>query len=178
MISLLLIRKHINRRLDLIHKAYQAEISFLSSRISTLESQLRHVESSVAASNVSHPWLISRKGCITLEDSTVRSAPASSGIVTNGKLPKKKTATAGVSGYRAGTNTSRHSASYADDAVDTQRFAGNTNHVYEDSASVHRHHGSTSHHRHDSDFCHNSFGDTGGHDSGYSDSSSSSGSFD
>lgn len=97
--------------------------------------------------------------------------------IAHGKLPKEKTATAGVSGSRSGTGTSRYSASYADDAAGAQQFTGNRSQVYEDSASVSRHHG-LSHHHHDSSFCHNSHGDVGGYDSGCSDSSFSGGSFD
>ncbi|MDW3810578.1 hypothetical protein [Klebsiella pneumoniae] len=109
MISLLLIRKHINRRFDLIHKTYQAEISLLSSRIAALESRLSRVEGSAADADgkVSRPWQISKEGNVTLEKAVVETALISSGIITNGKVSSKEAKTSGDTGLRANFGSGR-----------------------------------------------------------------------
>lgn len=143
-----------------------SNINLLENRILNLNERIRVLECTVVSQANTITSFTKSSG------PTPRPDPFSDKNIAHGKLPKKKTEAAGVSGYRAGTDTSRHSASYADDAVGTHRFAGNTNHVHEDSGSANRHHGS-SHHHHGSNHCHNSFGDTGGYDSGCSDSSGS-----
>ncbi|GKO12740.1 hypothetical protein NUKP99_46990 [Klebsiella variicola] len=148
-----------------------SDLNFLENRVQNLNERIRMLECTVASQANTIASLTKSSG------PTPRPDPFPDKNIAHGKLPKKKTEAAGVSGYRSGTGTSRHSASYADDAADSHRFVGDANHVHEDSGAAIRHHGS-SHHHHGSDHCHNSFGDIRGYDSGCSDSTSSSGSFD
>ena len=148
-----------------------SNLNFLESRIQNLNERIRVLESTI----------VSQANTITSltksSDSTPRPDPFPDKNFAHGKLPKKKTTAAGASGYRADSVTSRHRASYADDAAGAQQFTENRSQVHEDSASVSRHHGSSHHHHHhDSSSCYSSHGDVGGYDSGCSDSSS--GSFD
>lgn len=145
-----------------------SDLKFLENRVQNLNERIRMLECTVASQANTIASLTKSSG------PTPRPDPFPDKNIAHGKLPKKKTEAAGVSGYRSGTGTSRHSASYADDAAGAQQFTGNSSQVCEDSASVSRHHGSS--HHHDTSFCHNSHGDVGGYDSGCSDSSS--GSFD
>ncbi|MHD0345594.1 hypothetical protein ACYZUZ_21985 [Klebsiella pneumoniae] len=174
MISLLLIRKHINRRFDLIHKTYQAEISLLSSRIAALESRLSRVEGSAADADgkVSRPWQISKEGNVTLEKAVVETALISSGIITNGKVSSKEAKTSGDTGLRANFGSGRADSNRSSTGAGSSQpqydsYAGYEGATFSGSVSSHHNH----HHGHD---C----GSTGGYDSGCSDSSFSSGSCD
>lgn len=146
-----------------------SNLSFLEHRIENLNERIRVLESTVVSQANTLASLTKSSG------STPRPDLFPDKSIAHGKLPKEKTATSGVSGYRTGTDASRYRASYADDAAGAQQFTGSRSQVHEDSASVSRHHGS-SHHHHDSSSCYSSHGDVGGYDSGCSDSSS--GSFD
>ena len=137
-------------------------LSLLESRIENLNERIRVLESTVVSQANTVASLTKSS------DSTTRPDSFPDKSIANGKLPTKKAATAGVSGYRTGSDTSRHRASYADDSASYQQATPSAGH----------HNSGHHHHPHDSGLCHNSFGDTGGYDSGCSDSSFSSGSCD
>ena len=137
-------------------------LSLLESRIENLNERIRVLESTVVSQANTVASLTKSS------DSTTRPDSFPDKSIANGKLPTKKAATAGVSGYRTGSDTSRHRASYADDSASYQQATPSAGH----------HNSGHHHHHHDSGLCHNSLGDTGGYDSGCSDSSFSSGSCD
>lgn len=137
-------------------------LSLLESRIENLNERIRVLESTVVSQANTVASLTKSS------DSTTRPDSFPDKSIANGKLPTKKAATAGVSGYRTGSDTSRHRASYADDSASYQQATPSAGH----------HNSGHHHHHHDSGLYHNSFGDTGGYDSGCSDSSFSSGSCD
>ena len=137
-------------------------LSLLESRIENLNERIRVLESTVVSQANTVASLTKSS------DSTTRPDSVPDKSIANGKLPTKKAATAGVSGYRTGSDTSRHRASNADDSASYQQATPSAGH----------HNSGHHHHHHDSGLCHNSFGDTGGYDSGCSDSSFSSGSCD
>ena len=158
-----------------------ASLSFIESRIENLNERIRVLESTVVAQansiasltkySASGPWQISKKGNVALENAVVRSAPISSGIITNGKVSSKETKTSGDTGLRANFGSGRADSSRFSAGADSTQpqydpYAGYEGATFSGSVSS-RH----NHHEHD---C----GDTGGYDSGCSDSSSSSGSFD
>ena len=158
-----------------------ASLSFIESRIENLNERIRVLESTVVAQansiasltkySASGPWQISKKGNVALENAVVRSAPISSGIITNGKVSSKEAKTSGDTGLRANFGSGRADSSRFSAGADSTQpqydpYAGYEGATFSGSVSSRHNH---NHHEHD---C----GDTGGYDSGCSDSSS--GSFD
>ncbi|OKN04135.1 hypothetical protein AM337_005768 [Klebsiella pneumoniae] len=158
-----------------------SNLNFLESRIQNLNERIRELESTVVSqantitsltkNSASGPWQISKKGNVALENAVVRSAPISSGIITNGKVSSKEAKTSGDTGLRANFGSGRADSSRFSAGADSTQpqydpYAGYEGSTFSGSVSSRHNH---NHHEHD---C----GDTGGYDSGCSDSSS--GSFD
>lgn len=168
-----------------------ASLSFIESRIENLNERIRVLESTVVAQansiasltkhSASGPWQISKKGNVALENAVVRSAPISSGIITNGKVSSKEAKTSGDTGLRANFGSGRADSSRFSAGADSTQpqydpYAGYEGATFSGSVSSRHNHHNHNHHEHDSSSCYSSHGDVGGYDSGCSDSSS--GSFD